>query len=595
MITTISEAFVALSRWVELSILGKATLMLVVGLTVVKLAGRARASMRHLLLAATLATILVLPLIALTVPELRIDVPVAQLREPISSAVPMAPSVAPSAVASGSASGTVVQSPVSPNLSWITIFRLLWSVGAILLLIPLAVNLRRLGRMRRNGLPWTEQNELMQSKRAESGIRRPVELLLHEGILAPVTCGYRRPAILLPYEACDWSSEDLRRAIIHELEHVRRGDWIIQLAARVTCAVYWFHPLVWVAFRWLSLQAERACDDAVVRSAERTEYADQLVMLAQRLSNSDSDFALGMANRSDLSKRVSALLDGSQRRGRAGQLAVAGALSTAILCLVVIAPVRAVTRSTKTGNPSAQATERKTSVQQRIATALDRALLEASEAGDIESIDELLRSGANVNAAIDGDGSPLIVAAREGQFDVVRLLLDRGADPNLAVSGDGNALIMAAGGGFASVVSLLLDRGAIIDHVVPGDENALMKASGNGHLEVVKLLVARGADVNARSWESKELDIQVTNVRKLFDRTKLTEQLVVMAMKEGGTESVIHKSTDAGATWTRFRTGLRTAEDAEVKEGEWRTPLSMARRGGHDEVVKFLISAGARE
>ena len=50
MISTINEAVVALSSRVELSILGKATIMLVIGLTVVKLAGRARASVRHLLL-----------------------------------------------------------------------------------------------------------------------------------------------------------------------------------------------------------------------------------------------------------------------------------------------------------------------------------------------------------------------------------------------------------------------------------------------------------------------------------------------------------------------------------------------------------------
>jgi hypothetical protein len=61
--STISEAAVALGRLVELSILGKATIILVIGLTVVMLSRRARASVRHLLLAATLASMLALPLI----------------------------------------------------------------------------------------------------------------------------------------------------------------------------------------------------------------------------------------------------------------------------------------------------------------------------------------------------------------------------------------------------------------------------------------------------------------------------------------------------------------------------------------------------
>ena len=56
----------------------------------------------------------------------------------------------------------------------------------------------------------------------------------------------------------------------------------------------------------------------------------------------------------------------------------------------------------------------------------------------------LLDRGAQVNAVVDGDGSPLICAAREGHLDIVRLLLEHGADVNLAGPGDGNPLIMAA-------------------------------------------------------------------------------------------------------------------------------------------------------
>jgi len=106
------------------------------------------------------------------------------------------------------------------------------------------------------------------------------------------------------------------------------------------------------------------------------------------------------------------------------------------------------------------------------------------------------------------------------------------------VPGDGNAIIMAARRGHEDVVRLLLDRGASIDRVVPGDENALIQASYEGQLRVVKLLISRGADVNARVW-----------VDLATDRSK----------------------------------------------GEWRTPLSMARKSGNGEVIDYLLSVGARE
>src|SRR5262249_51365707 len=83
-------------------------------------------------------------------------------------------------------------------------------------------------------------------------------------------------------------------------------------------------------------------------------------------------------------------------------------------------------------------------VQRRRVNALDRALLEVAEDGDVSDIEDLLRAGANVNAVILGDGTPLIAAAGDGRLEAVRYLLDRGADPNLPASGDGNPLIAAA-------------------------------------------------------------------------------------------------------------------------------------------------------
>ncbi len=162
-----------------------------------------------------------------------------------------------------------------------------------------------------------------------------------------MTCGVVKPAIVLPVEAQTWPAEDLDRAIVHELEHVRRGDWVSHCFARAVCACYWFHPLVWMAWRQLALEAERACDDAVLRRAEATAYADQLVGLAQRLSTTKSPL-LAMANRADLATRVVSVLDGTRARGRAGAFCVAVAMAAAIVLVMTISPLTIVARATQT-------------------------------------------------------------------------------------------------------------------------------------------------------------------------------------------------------------------------------------------------------
>jgi len=590
--TSINETAVAISNWIELSILGKATLYLLTGLVAVWLAGRARASVRHLFLTATFAAAFALPLVVLFAPQVSIGVEVPQTHAPIIEAPSTQPAIATSTTSNDDTRAARPAVASWPAISWITIARSVWLCGALMLLFQLGLELCRLRRIRRDGLPWPERDELMRTLAHECGVKRPIELLLHEGILAPLTYGIWRPAVMVPNEGCEWGEDNLRRAIVHELEHVKRGDWMIQLAARLTVVFYWFHPLVWMAFRRLRVEAERACDDAVIRNEEHTEYAEQLILLAGRMSKAQAQPALGMANRSDLSKRVAALLNSNQRRGPAGLVAASSVLSVAVLAVLLVAPVRAVTLSQREiVKKSGVGRPQKKTAKERIASAMDRALFEAAGDGDVSAINELLQSGANVNCTINRDGTPLIAAARAGYLDVVQLLLDRGANPNLSSQGDGNPLIAAAGAGFANIVELLLSRDANINDVVPGDENALINASANGHLDVVKLLVERGADVNVKvPTEELAMFTVLDTKRRTNDRTKEVLDYVVL-------DNVVKLSDKVMLT-------VAKPDGGEFKNGEgknkqpvqkWRTALKMARTNNHQDVVDYLISVGARD
>jgi bla regulator protein blaR1 len=536
MIRTISETLVAIGNSTELTLLLKSTLAVALGLTIAWLARSARASLRHLVLLATFVALVALPIAMMLVPPVGFEV---QSASPIASSVVsttsqvQAVTTAPQAASESVSSANSSVISLSPRWFGFSI----WGIGIVLFLMSFGIGLWKLGRLRRSGLPWRESEDLLHNLAESAGIRRQVDVLTHDGLTVPVTCGMLHPAILLPSDAKTWSELDLQRVFVHELEHVKRFDWLTHISTRAICSFYWFHPLVWIASRQISLEAERACDDAVVVQTEREDYADQLVALARRLSNALPPPILSMANRSDLSSRVSAILDLHQSRGRTGVVVTFAGLFVAVAITLGIAPVRAIGRP---DNPQQQVTtQTRRSIPSPQQSALDEALLKAAKKGKLAEITALLDAGADVNAALDGDGSPLIVAAGAGEIKAVMLLLGRGADPNMGVEGDGNPIIAAAGEGHEDVVKLLLDRGANIDMVVAGDENALIQASGSGHLNVVKLLVSRGANFNARVW---------------------------VDLNYGG-----------------------------QRTGEWRTPLSEARKGRQTAVIEFLISAGARD
>ena len=323
------------------TLLVKATLTLAVALAVTGLARRSRAAARHVLLVAAFAVLLALPAASFVMPSRGVTLPAtpAASSAPVTAVVPVMTSPSPTRL---DAQESVDTFRSDSGMTASALLWAIWGAGALLCLLPVLAGTWHLRALRRSGSSCARGDALLRRLSAEAGLHRSIAVRVHESIPGPMTYGTLRPVILLPLDAESWSDDALSRAMIHELEHVRRGDWLSQYMARIVGALYWFHPLVWMAWRRLSLEAERACDDAVLRRSEATAYAHQLVLLAERLASTATPPLLAMAACRDLSTRVRAVLDGAQARGRAGALPVATAIVAAALFIAAVAPLRAV-------------------------------------------------------------------------------------------------------------------------------------------------------------------------------------------------------------------------------------------------------------
>ena len=349
---TLESGFLDVIASVGLSILTKATLILLVTLAAVRFARHSRASVRHLLLAAGFAVLLALPLAVVFAPSLRVAVrPVPLVFEKYMSETALIETLSPSAA--GAVERTISGASRRWSPTTAELLTAAWTIGVVLFALPVLVGLAQVRRLRRTGLPWMQGQRVVDSLASEAGFRRPMDVVLHESVAAPATCGAWRHTILFPLDAQTWPREDVVHAAVHEVEHARRADCVIHAGARVVCAAYWFHPLVWIAWRRLGLEAERACDDAVLRRADADVYADQLVTLAGRLSANTRHPLLAMANRSDLVERVTAVLDRRQARGDVGLTVGAVIALSACVLLVTLSPLQAVS-GTREGAAAAQ-------------------------------------------------------------------------------------------------------------------------------------------------------------------------------------------------------------------------------------------------
>ena len=213
------------------------------------------------------------------------------------------------------------RSPPRAGLDPRSLLGFVWLAGALLVAAPLLVGTAPRLRARpapRGVLVAATGPRCCATSPGRSRSGAPVRLLRGRPKSMPMAWGLLRPAVVLPEDAEGWSVEQRRAVLTHELGHVKRHDCLTQALAQAACAVYWFHPLAWIAAWRLRVERERACDDLVLRAgASGPDYADHLLQLARGArARAGPAWALAMARPSQLEGRLLAILDPSlDRRG----------------------------------------------------------------------------------------------------------------------------------------------------------------------------------------------------------------------------------------------------------------------------------------
>ncbi len=224
-------------------------------------------------------------------------------------------------------------------------------VGVLVVASPTIVDVFRRRRRLAKTTAVTDARWLrtLDDVRASLGIGRAVRLYVDDRAAVPVTWGILRPVIVMPAIARSWDDAQRRIVMLHELSHVHAGDWAFNVAARMVCALYWFHPGVWWVARGLHDDCELACDDRVIASGvRRSDYAELLVSAATSLLGDGRTVgALALSERSGLRARLAAVLDARHdvRPLWRGWAIVATGFTLALVCpmsAVQLAPTREV-------------------------------------------------------------------------------------------------------------------------------------------------------------------------------------------------------------------------------------------------------------
>ncbi len=191
-----------------------------------------------------------------------------------------------------------------------------WLVGVVVALTPPIVRRLWLERVARRGL-----------------VEGDVVRALPGEVPGPLTFGWWRPRVVVPWEWPQWDAAHRDAALAHERAHVARRDWLVHVAAQVVCALFWFHPLVWLVRARLVDAAEHAADEAALATGIRpSAYASALLRLGR-----DRPALAGLSAGGSVEARIRAVL-ADRARPRSPRIVLALGVVALPAALFVLGP-----------------------------------------------------------------------------------------------------------------------------------------------------------------------------------------------------------------------------------------------------------------
>ncbi|MCD9019425.1 M56 family metallopeptidase [Parachryseolinea silvisoli] len=196
-----------------------------------------------------------------------------------------------------------------------------WFAGALLFSLRVAGGAWYVTSLRRASSPvghaWQQRLDALVQ---QLDIHRVVTLATSVRLQAPVVLGYIKPVILVPAGMlAGLSMEQVETILLHELAHIRRHDYLANLAQMLVEALYFFNPCIWALSAQVRTEREHCCDDAVVYyGGNARAYATALVQL-EEVRLRQTGVALSLAeNKHQLLTRIKRIMEKSvqQNTGR---------------------------------------------------------------------------------------------------------------------------------------------------------------------------------------------------------------------------------------------------------------------------------------
>ena len=212
------------------------------------------------------------------------------------------------------------QAVPSPRADWSAGLAVMWLLGTVAMLARAGVQVAGAGRVRRecHPLPEGPVHVLLGQIQKSLGMARRIRVLVTNQLTSPAVVGVLVPVLILPVSLITTlSGEQLRFILLHELAHIQRADYLVNVLQLLVEALLFFNPAVWWISRQIRLEREACCDAmASELSGAPVEYARTLLHVAECYARPGPVAAMAFGDQrtpSRLAERIHRLLSPNHR------------------------------------------------------------------------------------------------------------------------------------------------------------------------------------------------------------------------------------------------------------------------------------------
>ncbi len=201
----------------------------------------------------------------------------------------------------------------------------IYIAGLVVNVVKLGKEWNKITLIKQSFIPAGQMQQFINKFSKKLDITKHIQLKFSDLIDVPCMMGYFKPIIFLPVSIATYLSAcEIEAILLHELSHIKRNDYLVNILQQIITAILFFNPFVQLVNRLINVERENGCDDLVVKKTGKPLIYAQALLKLEEIRKTQLQFALAATGkRYHLLNRIERIMKANKPTGNIRHLVLA--------------------------------------------------------------------------------------------------------------------------------------------------------------------------------------------------------------------------------------------------------------------------------